>query len=111
MILSVTGKKGNHDEFTMNWRANFFIYILTMFANLIRLKFYQNENNPTEYLLFNDQSLMFYSTLVELHINVYNFNDCLYLLDGRFNQLRILFVNAFYIWPLQSTIINQVSYI
>jgi len=111
VTLSVTGKKGNHDEFTMNMRANLFTYILTMFTNLRHFKFYQNLNNPTGFVLFNDRSSMFSSTLVELHINMYLFSDCLYLLDGRFNQLRILFVNVFHIWPLRSTINNKVSYI
>ncbi len=109
VTLSVTGKEGNHDEFTMNMRANLFTYILTMFTNLLHLKFYQNLNNPTGFVLFNDQSSMFCSTLVELHINVYFFDDCLFLLDGRFNQLRILLVNVFHIWRLRSTITNKVS--
>jgi hypothetical protein len=109
MTLSVTGKNGDNDGFTMNMRANLFIYILNMFTNLLHLKFYQNLNNPTEFVLFNDQSSMFCSTLVELHINVYFFDDCLFLLDGRFNQLRILLVNVFHIWRLRSTITNKVS--
>ncbi len=111
LTLSVTGKEGNHDEFIMNMRANLFTYILTMFTNLLHLKFYQNLNNPTGFVLFNDQCSMFSSTLLELHINVYYFDDCLYLLDGRFNQLRILFVNVFHIFPLRPTISNKVSYI
>jgi hypothetical protein len=32
------------------------------------------------------------STLVELHINVARFGDCLYFLDGRFDQLRSFYV-------------------
>ena len=50
------------------------------------------------------------STLVELHINVSLFDDCLYLLDGRFSQLRTLFVNVSDIVPLQSSLSNKVTY-
>ncbi|CAF4201076.1 unnamed protein product, partial [Rotaria sordida] len=32
-----------------------------------------------------------------LHINVYYFDDCLYLLDGRLHQLHTLFVRVFHI--------------
>lgn len=33
------------------------------------------------------------STLLELHVTVENFNDCLCLLDGRFSQLHTLHIN------------------
>ncbi|CAF1460558.1 unnamed protein product [Rotaria sordida] len=36
------------------------------------------------------------STLLELHVSVTNFSDCLYLLDGRFNQLHTFYVNIAY---------------
>ena len=49
------------------------------------------------------------STLVELHININLFDDCLYLLDGRLSQLQKLFVNVWYIFPLQSPDIGKVS--
>ncbi|CAF1445988.1 unnamed protein product [Rotaria sordida] len=62
----------------------------------------------TAYISFGIQSPMFSSsTLVELHIVVYRFDECLFLLDGRFNQLRILFVTTFHILPLQRSIINK----
>lgn len=32
------------------------------------------------------------SSLLELYVNVYYFDDCLYLLDGRFNQLRLFHI-------------------
>jgi len=37
-------------------------------------------------------------------------DDCLFLLDGRLSELRILFLTTFHILPLQSTIINKVNY-
>ncbi|CAF2603442.1 unnamed protein product [Rotaria sp. Silwood2] len=39
------------------------------------------------------QKPIFSSTLLKLHVNLENFNDCLYLLNGRFNQLRTFHVN------------------
>lgn len=108
VALSVIGKRDDDDGFTMNMRANLFIYILTMFTNLLHLKFYQDFNNPTGFMLFNNRPLEFSSTLVELHINLYLFDDCLYLLDGRFNQLRMLFVDVFHIWSIRSNINNKV---
>ncbi|CAF1498448.1 unnamed protein product [Adineta steineri] len=54
------------------------------------------------------------STLVELHINVARFGDCLYLLDGRFNQLRsfyvrICIISSHLIYPSSITD-NKVGY-
>ena len=53
---------------------------------------------------------MFSSTLQELHINVHFFDDCVFLLDGRLNQLRNLFINVFHILPLESPIDEKVSF-
>jgi hypothetical protein len=45
-------------------------------------------------LLFNSQCPIFFcSTLQELHVNMDNYDTCLYLLDGRFNELDTFYVN------------------
>jgi hypothetical protein len=106
VTLSVTGNSDN-DRYTMNHLANLFSYIVTMFTNMLHLKFYQSNS----FILFNGQPSLFSSTLMELHINVYLFDDCLYLLDGRLSQLRMLFVNVNRIFPLRSTFNNKVRYI
>jgi hypothetical protein len=105
VTLSVTGNS-NHDRYSMNNLANFFSYIVTMFTNLLHLKFYQ----PSSFILFNEQPSLFSSTLLELHINVYLFDDCLYILDGRLNQLHTLFVHVDQICPLRATFNNKVRY-
>ncbi|CAF3857448.1 unnamed protein product [Rotaria sordida] len=46
------------------------------------------------------------SNLLELHVHVLNFADCLYLLDGRFNQLHTFHVNISYISSNTLTINN-----
>ncbi|CAF1019079.1 unnamed protein product [Rotaria sordida] len=47
------------------------------------------------------------SSLLELHITVFHFNDLLYLLDGRFNQLRRFHVNIYRIQHGSSNIYRQ----
>ena len=69
-----------------------------MYVEYLHLKFYQSNS----FILFNEQPSLFSSTLLELHINVYLFDDCLYLLDGRLNQLHTLFVNVYDISSGQS---------
>ncbi|CAF4560843.1 unnamed protein product [Rotaria sp. Silwood2] len=46
------------------------------------------------------------SNLLELHVTVNNFDDCLYLLDGHFNELRKFHVNISDIHSAQLTINN-----
>ncbi|CAF3824208.1 unnamed protein product [Rotaria sordida] len=47
------------------------------------------------------------SILKELHITVKYFHDCLYILDGCFNQLEKFFVNIDFIYNQSSTINDQ----
>jgi len=39
------------------------------------------------------QQTIFSSNLLKLNANLENFNDCLYLLDGRFEKLHTLCIN------------------
>jgi hypothetical protein len=50
------------------------------------------------------------STLLELHVCLTKFSDCLYLLDGRFNQLHTFHVNVEFITSSRSIINNKVRY-
>lgn len=59
-----------------------------------------------------EPSALFSSSLTTLHINVEDFTDCLYLLDGRLKQLHTFYVNVHFFWPPSpSPIINQVIYL
>jgi hypothetical protein len=49
------------------------------------------------------------SKLLELHIGLFNFSDCLYLLDGRFNQLRTLYVTTTYIYSSSAIVTDDVN--
>ena len=78
-----------------------------MFINLQCLNF-----APCQYLSF-DTSLSSISSpnLLELQVNVNNFNQCVSLLDGRFKQLRKLVVNISVISHLTIELKNQVKYL
>lgn len=108
ITLSISGRHNKYDPYTMNARADFLSSILMMFRNVHHLKFYQNLNYFLPSVLFSNQSSLFSSTLQELHVNVYLFDDCVFLLDGRLNQLCYLFINVFHILPLGSAIDDKV---
>ncbi|CAF4082997.1 unnamed protein product, partial [Rotaria sp. Silwood1] len=50
------------------------------------------------------------STLLELYITMERFDYCLYLLDGRVNQLRLLHVNIDFISSSNFAVNNKVDY-
>jgi hypothetical protein len=85
--------------------------VFTVFSNLRYLNIYSPDYMYFPRLSFNDEfSAFFSSTLMELHVNLKNSNDCLYLLDGRFNKLRVLYVNIGFIFPPSVMISTKVNY-
>jgi hypothetical protein len=93
--------------------TNICSHVFIVFTNLR----YLNIASPQHHMHFprlsfeNRLSTFFSSTLMELHINLANSNDCLYLLDGRFKQLRVLYVNIAFIYPPSVMINNKVDYL
>ena len=79
-----------------------------MFTNVRRLKFYQSTYRTNGHVRFEDTIPNFSSNLVELHIHVRCFDDCLRLLDGRLSQLSRFFVNIYRISPIGSVHENRV---
>ncbi|CAM4844723.1 unnamed protein product [Rotaria magnacalcarata] len=69
--------------------------IFRTFRNLIELDFNENniERRPLISLYGLSSMICYSSSLVNLSINVKTFNDCLCLFDGRFPQLRKLYVD------------------
>ncbi len=61
-------------------------------------------------LSFNEFPTVASSTLLELHVCLRYFDDCLYLLDGRFNQLHTFCVDLKHIVSSGLTI-NKVDYL
>ena len=69
-----------------------FNYILTVFTSLNSLTLYESSYKNRVPLLLDDPPLptFFSATLLKLDIRIQSFDDCLYILDGRFEQLHTL---------------------
>jgi hypothetical protein len=90
--------------------AIIFAHIFSMFTNLRYLKFCLSADYHQR-LSFQTTSLTVISTnLLDLRVCLDNFNDCLYLLDGRFQQLHTLYVDIAFIFSSPLTIKNEVVY-
>ncbi|CAF3209517.1 unnamed protein product [Rotaria sp. Silwood2] len=85
----------NNNNITELAIINIFNYILTIFNNLISLTLYESSYKNCVRLCFDNPppSTFCCSTLLKLNIKVQWFEDCLYILDGRFNQLHTLIVD------------------
>ena len=85
--------------------------IFTVFSNLTHLIFYESSYNNIVRLLFDFPSpKLSSSTLSVLNIKVQSFYMCLYLLDGRFNQLHTFYIQLAHIHCPDEGIENQVSF-
>ncbi|CAM4834649.1 unnamed protein product [Rotaria magnacalcarata] len=98
--LLITIDKNNefYEEMILSAK-NICNHILTVFTSLISLTLYESSYKKRIPLLFDDAFLPTFrsSTLLKLKIRVQCFDDCLYLLDGRFNQLHTLCVDLTHI--------------
>ncbi len=82
-----------------------------MFSNLQYLKFGPSSSVYHRLTLHPSLPNVFSSTLLELHVVLDSYIDCLYLLDGRFNQLHTFCVLiCSFSGPLSMTINNEVNY-
>lgn len=108
MVIDTHTKHGTKSE-TFDVNATLFAQIISSFPNIQRLHF-----GPS---LLYDQHISFDKrfptvtsmTVCNLHVNLIAFQDCLFLLDGRFNQLHTLHVNIDSICPSRLSIDNKVS--
>ncbi len=85
-----------HDEIqTMDYILNVYVRILSFFKNLKQLSVIQPVTGECPCLSLRDlpSDNFSSSTLVKLCISVYDFEDCISLLDDRLKQLSILIVN------------------
>ena len=91
--------------------SNIFVMILSICIRLINLNFCQlfiYRNSSID--LYNlSKTSYISSTLTELKINVAFFDDCLYLLDGCFDNLSKLIINVEKLMYIESNINNWVS--
>ncbi|CAF3716482.1 unnamed protein product [Rotaria socialis] len=84
-----------------------FTHLCAMFTNLRYLNFGPSLSKCQQLSLGTSSLAVVSSTISELHICVPCFMDCLYLLDGRFNQLHTLYVYITFIYVPQETINNK----
>jgi len=86
-----------------------FSIILFTFTNLRCLKFNPYASS-SDYLCFCRGETPIYSNLLELHVCVLNMDECLDILDGRFDQLRVLYITFKSIKFRSSNIEHTVNY-
>ncbi|CAF4153923.1 unnamed protein product [Rotaria sordida] len=84
------------DYLTSN-NAIIFNRIFTMFPNLQYLNFGRSSISDERLSFWFRRPTVISTNLLELHVCLRTFYDCLYLLDGHFNQLRILYVDVYVI--------------
>ncbi len=87
-----------------------FTHIFIMFSNLQYLKFAPSPFWHQQLSFDLSLPTVMSSTLLELHVYLTNFRDCLYLLDGRFNQLHTFHVNIYRISDKPLAINSKVNY-
>lgn len=100
------------EDFTMSdYTINVYIHILNFFANLKHFSIIDATiHGYPSMSLCNFPSIIFDSSiLTKLCINVYNFDDCLCLLDGRLKQLNTFIVEIDDIGNHSSIVCNMVS--
>ncbi|CAF3712851.1 unnamed protein product [Rotaria socialis] len=92
--------------------SNRFIYtqVFTMFRNLKYFNFGPSSSAYHQLSFGFSPPSVFSSTLLELHILVDSFKDCLYLLDGRFSQLHTFYVTICDVSHRLTKINNEVRY-
>jgi hypothetical protein len=93
-----------------NMCTRVFTRILNLFTNLQYLNFDLSSNSFRRLSFYVSPPTVISSTLLELHVSLRSFNDCLYLLDGRFNQLRALYVSLYLITSSHTIVNNEVNY-
>ncbi|CAF3123260.1 unnamed protein product [Rotaria sp. Silwood2] len=100
ITLHNNNNNDDYDEMLLSTR-NIFDYIFTVFINLIHLTFYESSYKNRLSLYFAEPPSRTFrsSTLLKLNVRIQSFDDCLYLLDGRFNQLHTLYVDLTHIHP------------
>ncbi|CAF1217451.1 unnamed protein product [Rotaria sp. Silwood1] len=93
LSLVIHMSRDDNQSITENINTIIFTNIFNMFINLQHFNFVSS-SIWYQMLSFDYSSPAFFSSnLFELHVSLDNSIDCLYLLDGRLNELRTLHVN------------------
>ena len=85
--------KASHDKF-LKLTRDVFVFILVMFTKLTHLDFILSDNAMfrSGKFLSSASTIWSPSSIIHLNIRLYDFNDCLCLLDGRLSQLKTFIV-------------------
>ncbi len=81
-----------------------------MFTNLQYLNFGRSSICDERLFFWFTRPTVISTNLLELHVCLNTFSDCLYLLDGHFNQLRILYADVSMIVSSNGRVNNTVDY-
>ncbi|CAF2878107.1 unnamed protein product [Rotaria sp. Silwood2] len=84
--------------------------ILTIYTNLRCLKYNPSSSFGDALYLYPGNGIAICPTLLELHVSVTEMKQCLHILDGRFDQLRILYVTFDSVSPELFNIEDNVGY-
>ncbi len=106
LLITIDINRNMRHYSTMKYIIN---HIFSVFKKLTHLIFSESSYQNMIGLSFQYPPINFSSsTLLVLNVKVANFDICLYILDGRFNQLHTLIVESEFI-RLSEKVENQVS--
>ena len=111
VALDIDINTNDKRSFRADYNAIVFAHILTTFTNLQYLKFGPSLLCHQRLSFCTPLLTVISTTLLELHVCFDTFHDCLYLLDGRLNQLHTLYANIAFILPSSLPIKNEVNYL
>ncbi|CAF2368097.1 unnamed protein product [Rotaria sp. Silwood2] len=106
-ISSLMIKTINKRDISVDIDTLIFTHIFNMFTNLQYLNLNPFLCDQRTSFVYSPLTV-FSSTLLELHVKVNFINDCLYLLDGCFNQLRTFCVDIVFSIPRSPIKINKI---
>jgi hypothetical protein len=109
-LLSFTIDTSVTQRSAINDNAIIFNHIFTVFTNLQYLNFGQSSDCDERLSFYFTRPSVICTTLLELHVCVHKFFDCLYLLDGHFTQLRTLYVDVGMIVSMDREVNKTVGY-
>jgi hypothetical protein len=95
------------------YNSDVYAHILTFFEHLKHLTIIASSSHDYPPLSLSDipSTTLFSTILTQLSVNVSSFDDCLAVLDGRFNQLSEFVVKIAYITDFSSIVQNTVSFL
>ncbi|UJR26414.1 hypothetical protein I4U23_007746 [Adineta vaga] len=94
-VLSLTCYRDEDYLEMLSLVANIFEYIFPLFMKLKCLILHESSYRDRVRINFDDSLILSFrsETILILKLNVQAFDDCLYLLDGRFHQLHTLIID------------------